>query len=122
MKPALLRPQARQDQADEILYYRDKAGGRTAEKLLIAMEAALDQIEQHPRIGSPRLGQWLGLPEVRTWRVDGFSLMWFYRERADHLDVLRLLGERQDIEALWSEPEPSELHEPEPSYGRTEPR
>jgi toxin ParE1/3/4 len=29
--------------------------------------------------------------------VTGFPLMWFYVEREDHLDVIRLLGERQDV-------------------------
>jgi toxin ParE1/3/4 len=37
---------------------------------------------------------------LRTWRIKGFPLIWFYFERADHLDVVRLLGERQDVVAL----------------------
>jgi toxin ParE1/3/4 len=27
-------------------------------------------------------------------------LLWFYFERDDHLDVVRMLGERQDVAAL----------------------
>jgi toxin ParE1/3/4 len=32
--------------------------------------------------------------------VAKFPLLWFYFERRDHLDVVRLLGERQDIPAI----------------------
>jgi hypothetical protein len=30
--------------------------------------------------------------------LSGFPLTWFYFERDDYLDFMRLLGERQDIE------------------------
>lgn len=36
----------------------------------------------------------------REWQVAKFPLLWFYFERGDHLDVVRLLGERQDIAAI----------------------
>jgi toxin ParE1/3/4 len=32
--------------------------------------------------------------------VAKFPLLWCYFERRDHLDVARLLGERQDIAAI----------------------
>ena len=54
-----------------------------AVKVAKATNAALDQIELDPGIGSP--------------------LLWCYFERADHLDVVRLLGERQDIAAILSD-------------------
>ena len=65
-----------------------------------ATDAALDQIELDPGIGSPTLGKRLGIPELRTWRAKKFPLLWCYFERGDHLDVVRLLGERQDIAAV----------------------
>lgn len=100
MKPAVLRPQAWRDQQREARYYRSEAGVRVAERLVRAGNAALDQIELDPGIGSPRLGEHLGIPELRTWQVAKFPLLWFYFERDDHLDVVRLLGERQDIAAI----------------------
>ncbi len=42
----------------------------------------------------------LSIPGLRTWRVAGFPLLWCCFERADHLDVVRLPGERQDIAAI----------------------
>lgn len=100
MKPAVLRPQALRDQQGEARYYRGEAGTRVAVRLVKATSAALDQIELEPGIGSPVLGSSLGIPGLRTWQVKKFPLLWFYFERDDHLDVVRLLGERQDVAAI----------------------
>ncbi len=100
MKPARLRPQARLDRLAEVRYYRQEAGSAIAERLVRASAQALDQIEQQPGMGSPTLGKSLDMEGLRTWRIKGFPLIWFYFERADHLDVVRLLGERQDAVAL----------------------
>jgi toxin ParE1/3/4 len=37
---------------------------------------------------------------LKAWKVSTYPLMWFYFERKDHLDVVRLLGERQDLAAI----------------------
>ena len=100
MKPAILRPQALRDREIEIRYYRKEAGSKVAVRLVNASNAALDQIELDPRIGSPVLGKTLGIPGLRNWRVARFPLLWFYFEREDRLDVVRLLGDRQDLSAL----------------------
>ena len=71
-----------------------------AVRLVNATNMALDQIELDPGIGSPSLGMFLGIPALRTWRVAKFPLLWCYLERGDHVDVVRLLGERQDIAGL----------------------
>lgn len=70
---------------------------------MIASNAALDQLELDPGIGSPALGISIGIPGLRNWRVAGFPLLWFYFERDNHLDVVRLLGERQDIATIVTE-------------------
>ncbi|MFO1219732.1 MAG: type II toxin-antitoxin system RelE/ParE family toxin [Burkholderiaceae bacterium] len=100
MKPAVLRPQALRDQQAEVRHYRKQGGSRVAVRVAKATNAALDQIELDPAIGSPTLGKHLGIAGLRTWRVDKFPLLWCYFERADHLDVVRLLGERQDVAAI----------------------
>ncbi len=100
MKPAVLRPKALQDQQSDIRYYRKEAGARMALKVAKATHEALDQLELEPGIGSPRLGNLLDIPGLRTWRIGKLPLLWCYFERGDHLDVLRLLGQRQDISAI----------------------
>jgi toxin ParE1/3/4 len=55
LKPAILRPQAQRDRQNEVRYYRKEAGSKVAVRLVNATNAALDQIEVEPRIGSPVL-------------------------------------------------------------------
>jgi len=100
LKPAVLRPQALRDQQGEVRYYRKEGGARVAVRVVKATNTALDQIELDPGIGSPTLGKRLGIPGLRTWQATKFPLLWCYFERGDHLDVVRLLGERQDIAAV----------------------
>ena len=100
MKAAVLRPQALRDQQGDVRYYRKEGGTRVAVKLANATNAALDQIELDPGTGSPTLGKLLGIPGLRIWRVARFPLLWCYFESGDHLDVVRLLGERQDSAAI----------------------
>ncbi len=40
-----------------------------AESMVIAARKALDQIERNPGIGSPRIGELLDIPGLRSWRV-----------------------------------------------------
>jgi len=100
LKPAVLRPQALRDQQGEVRYYRKEGGTRVAVELANATNAALDQIELDPGIGSPTLGKLLGIPGLRTWRVSKFPLLWCYFELGEYLDVVRLLGERRDLAAI----------------------
>jgi antitoxin ParD1/3/4 len=49
-----------------------------------------------PAIGSPALGQTLGIEALRAWRPHGFPLTLWHFERAEHIEVVRLMGPRQD--------------------------
>ncbi|MCF8205837.1 MAG: type II toxin-antitoxin system RelE/ParE family toxin [Methylotenera sp.] len=100
MKPALLTPAAKQDRREEVLYYSTQAGARVAKKLVVAMQEALHALAQQPGIGSPAIGQELDIDGLRAWRLNGFPLSFWYFERADHVLVVRLVGQRQDAEYL----------------------
>ena len=97
MKPARLRPLAEQDLADAARYYAQQGGRALGEQVFDAALGALEAVQRMPGMGSPRIGQWCGIDELRAWRVGRFPLLWLYLERADHLDVVRLLGERQNL-------------------------
>ena len=97
MKEARLRPLAEADLVAAVQHYASEAGLQLAERMFDAALAALKPIERMPAIGSPRLGQLCEIPGLRAWRVEGFPMQWLYFERDDHLDVVRLLGDRQDI-------------------------
>jgi toxin ParE1/3/4 len=96
VKPCLLRPRARQDRRDEVRYYRGEAGNRVATKLVDALQRALEQLAHNPGIGSPAMGHHLGIEGLRTWLIDGFPLTFWYIERETHVEVVRLVGQRQD--------------------------
>jgi toxin ParE1/3/4 len=96
VKPVRLRPRARQDRRDEVRYYRDQAGAQVALRLVRALQRALDVLADNPSIGSPALGREIGVEGLRTWAVDGFPLTFWYFERGSHVDVARLVGQRQD--------------------------
>lgn len=100
MKRCILRPRAREDRREELRYYRRQAGEAIALRLVDALRDALSGLSRHPAMGSPLLGQMLDVDGLRTWRVPGFPLTFWYIERPDHIDVLRLVGERQDPTGL----------------------
>jgi toxin ParE1/3/4 len=100
VKAAVLRPQAKQDLRNEIRYYRKRAGSKVADRLIDAIDAALEALQRQLAIGSPTLGQELGVEGLRTWDASGFPLVLIYIERVDFLDVVRILGQRQNIAAL----------------------
>ncbi|HLA33402.1 MAG TPA: type II toxin-antitoxin system RelE/ParE family toxin [Rhodocyclaceae bacterium] len=100
MKRAILRPQARADVKAEVRYYRQHAGRPTADKLAQAIDNALQLLQFEAGIGSSRIGELLDIPDLKNWRLTGFPLILLYFEREDFLDVVRLLGERQDIPTI----------------------
>lgn len=106
MKPCLLRPLAREDRRHEVRYHRDHAGTTVALRLVKSMAASLDQISRQPGLGSPVLGQQLDIAGLRTWLVGGFPLAFWYIERERHIDVVRLVGQRQDALSLTVDDEP----------------
>ena len=87
---------------DAARHYAQEGGEDLGERMFDAALAALDPIERMPSIGSPRLGQLCDVPGLRSWRVPHFPLQWLCFETPDHLDVVRLLGDRQDIVAILS--------------------
>ena len=103
MKPARLRPRAEEDLVEAARYYADEGGVALGARVFDAAVASLEPIQHSPGLGSPRLGRLAGIPGLRSWPVEGFQLRWFYFETDDLLDVVRLLGDRQDIVAILGE-------------------
>ena len=103
MKPAHLRPSAEADLVEAARYDAREGGLLLGERMFDAAIAALQSIERMPSMGSPRLGQLCEIPGLRSWRIAGFPMQWLYFERSEHLDVVRLVGDRQDILAILEE-------------------
>lgn len=100
MKPAELRPLAEQDLIERTRYYRGVDGTELGDRFFACAIEAVRSVEAMPGIGSPLVGERIGVDGLRRAGVDGFPCGWFYIERADHLDVVRLLADKQDLDDL----------------------
>ena len=100
MKAARLRPLAKTDLGDQAAYYAEVAGANRGDDFVDTALAALKLLEEQPSIGSPRWNPPGQVPPLRAWRLGRYPFLWFYFEGEDHIDVVRLLGEREDIAAI----------------------
>lgn len=107
MKPARLRAQAKRDLLDTAVYYSKQGGTKLGREFLAAATAALEPLARMPGPGSPRAAALCGVPGLRVWSVSGWPVQWFYFEREAILDVVRLLGERQDIAVILTAKPPA---------------
>ena len=102
MTPTWLRPRAEADLIDKTRYYREAEGDRLGEQFFDAALASLRSVERMPGIGSASIGELCDVPGLRSWPVEGFPTRWCYFVAGDHLDVVRLLADAQDLPTLLS--------------------
>ena len=100
MTPAWLRPLAEADLIERSRYDAAEAGDDVAGRFFDAAIGALHAVERMPGTGTPRLGELCDIPGLRMRRVEGFPCGWYYFVRPDHLDVVRLLADAQDLAIL----------------------
>ncbi|MAT05208.1 MAG: plasmid stabilization system protein [Acidimicrobiaceae bacterium] len=98
-----LRPLAEADLVDRTRYYRREGSDDLGQRFLDAAVATLDAIGRMPGAGSPRLGELCEIPGLRFRRIDGFPCGWFYFVAPDHVDVVKLLAEAQDLPAMLAD-------------------
>jgi toxin ParE1/3/4 len=94
---ARLRPLAAADLIERTGYYRLAGGDELGERFFDSALASLRAAERMPGTGSPALGELCEIPGLRVRRVTGFPCGWFYFAHADHLDVVRLLADAQNL-------------------------
>lgn len=106
MTSTRLRPLAADDLVERTRYYRAEGGDELGERFFDAAIDTLDAIGRLPGAGSPRLGESCGVPGLRFRRIGRFPCGWFYFVTGDHVDVVRLLAEAQDLPALLGDAAP----------------
>ncbi len=102
MTPTLLRPLAEADLVERTRYYRREGGDSLGERCFDAAIAALGAIGRMPGAGSPRVDELCGIPGLRIRRIVDFPCGWFYFVTQDHVDVVRLLADAQDLPAIFA--------------------
>ncbi len=105
-KPLVPRERANRDVREAVAWYLDKGGPEVALGFIDAVEQAFRLVSRSPAAGSPRYGQELGIPGLRSWPLTNYSRLVFYRERPDYVDVWRVLAAQRDVPAWLQETDP----------------
>jgi toxin ParE1/3/4 len=102
-KPVVLLPLAERDINAALAHYWHEGGATLAGRWVVAVETALRQVGTHAASGSPRYADMLSMPGLRFRQPRRFPHLIFYVERAEQVDVWRVLHGRRDL--------PNWLHE-----------
>lgn len=104
-KPVVPRELAIQDAEDAIVFYLGEGSEQAALGFVDALEDAYAHIGRHPAMGSPRYALDLNLPGLRFWPLTRYPYLVFYVERADCIDVWRVLQGQRDIPVWMQDPD-----------------
>lgn len=102
-QPVIPRALAHRDVDEAVAHYLEEGAERAALGFIDALERAFVHISRHPATGSPRYAHELNLPGLRAWPLTRYPYLVFYVERADQVDVWRVLHTRRDIPAWMQE-------------------
>ena len=105
MTTARLRPRAEEDLISNTRRYSSVGGDGLGERFFASAIASLRTVERAPGVGSPHIGELCGVPGLRSWAVKGFPTRWYYFITGDHIDIVRLLADAQDLVALLGDAE-----------------
>jgi toxin ParE1/3/4 len=103
VKPVIPRMLATQDAETIVDNYRSENASAAALGFIDALEQAYRHIGRNPATGSPRYAHELDVPGLRGWPLKRYPYIVFYVERADHIDVWRVLHGTRDIPAWLRE-------------------
>ena len=102
-KTLIQRKLALDDVDQAIAYYLGQDAEAAALGFVDALEHAYAHISKNPATGSPRYAHELSIPELRSWPLSKHPYLVFYTERADQIDVYRVLHMKRDIPAWMSD-------------------
>ena len=105
VKQVIPREQADRDVDEAIDHYLAEDAEQAALGFIEALEQAYRYISRHPATGSPRYAHEIDLPGLRSWPLTRYPYLVFYVERADHIDVWRVLHGQRDIPAWMQLPD-----------------
>ena len=94
------RARALRDVDEALAYYLRKGEVQAALGFIDELEKAYGHIAQYPAAGSLRYAWELDVPGLRSWPLQRYPYLVFYREHGDHIDVWRVLHGQRDI-AAW---------------------
>lgn len=99
IKAVIPRALAKRDVDEAIAWYLNENAVQAALGLIDALEQAYTLIARHPATGSTRYALELNLPGLRSWPLKNYPYLVFFVERADSIDVWRVLHAQRDLPA-----------------------
>ena len=101
MKLSLTRA-ARTDILHQYEYYVDQAPSDVAARFIVAVEETFAQLLTMPTMGTPKQLKNKHLAGLRSWPVKKFEeVRLFYIPKETHLQVIRVLHGRRDIDSIF---------------------
>ena len=94
------RARAVRDVDEALAYYLREGEVQAALGFIDELEKAYGHIAQYPAAGSLRYAWELDIPGLRSWPLNRYPYLVFYREHGDRIDVWRVLHGQRDI-AIW---------------------
>ena len=107
LKPVLPRARANRDVDEAISGYLGENAVQAAQWLVDALEHAYGHIARFPASGSTRYAHELNLPGLRSCTLKNYPYLIFYVERAESIDVWRVLHRQRDIPAWLLDDQPA---------------
>lgn len=102
-RPLVRRHLADMDVARALDRYLEESP-RAASGFVRALERAYSHIRRAPDTGSPRTGQEVNLPGLRSWPCHRYPYIVFYMPLEDRIEVWRVLPSQADIPS-WLRPD-----------------
>lgn len=101
----VIQPAAREDILRQYRYYLfEKGSEETAERFLVAVREAIQQVLRNPGIGSPKALDHPALAGLRSASIRRFpAIRAYYLASGNTLRVLRVLHGKRDIDSLLEE-------------------
>jgi toxin ParE1/3/4 len=103
------RPLARFDLIEEADFIEQAYNLDRAKAFLFAANETFQQLAVMPLMGSPRPELVPAIPDLRQWRIKGFTdYLVFYRPLADGVEIIRVLHGKRNLLTVLSDEEAQE--------------
>jgi toxin ParE1/3/4 len=88
------------DDIDSSTDYYATVDGKVARQWVEELQRAVADIGRHPRLGSSRFAEQLGIEGLRHRTLGKFPYLVFYIESDDRIVIVRVLHERRDVDGV----------------------
>jgi len=102
-KAIRLRPAAIGDHDGVVDYDLEQSRAKLATRFSAALKSAFERIGRNPGMGSRLVGDYCGLPGLRTWPIPDFPYLVCYFDMPDYIDVWRILHGARDLDAVLAD-------------------